>query len=529
MEASVPDETGKDVSDNVAAWTPLHAAGLLIVVFRNLATKPKSPRNRRNPPVMCLDTVLLFSGVRAGQQDEWLRQGSEYIGQRIRRVVYNDSSKPFTADGTVVGWLPVELADFISEHTNEAAALWHIHFDDDTIGEEDLEEFEVKDAIDLFTESQKDDSPSKSKSAKKAVIAKKGKTDRKEKSDEAPKRQKRKQDVGQGLPKKPQSAFMIWSSSIRQKVKDENPDLDFAGLSSHCSKLWRELPADEKQEWNKKYLKAVQDWTDMESQISAGDARGFKLSPDLSEVDSKSINESEGSECSRSEKAKSKARPAPAADDCFVIVVNEDWESQRGFRLYEICTTVSLEGGCKAREWYSSADLGECELGQQKFLPSQSSSKSFQLRPNAFHPVSTLRGRQMRKEYVQIVNEQEMVSEAYRVLRGEKSAHSFEELVVRSSGEEGCSRTPGKATKEKGSRNSTPVSKGSQEKSVCSDEEGELGTSRGSRRKQTVGTSESREGEEESLQPAKRVRRSLEGNGSLESILERDSRRAGNA
>jgi hypothetical protein len=53
-------------------------------------------------------------------------------------------------DGTVVGYLPLELADYTSELTGRPAPLWHIRFDDLNAGEEDLEEVEVQDAIDSY-------------------------------------------------------------------------------------------------------------------------------------------------------------------------------------------------------------------------------------------------------------------------------------------------------------------------------------------------------------------------------------------
>uniref|UniRef100_A0A7S4U6Z4 Plant heme peroxidase family profile domain-containing protein n=1 Tax=Guillardia theta TaxID=55529 RepID=A0A7S4U6Z4_GUITH len=467
----------------------------------------------------------------SGKGDEWLREGSEYIGQRIRRVVYNENSEPFPADGTVVGWLPVDLADFTSEHTNEPAALWHIQFDDENIGEEDLEEFEVRDAIDLYKDRLKEDPSSKSKPSKKGSAGRKSKADRKEQSEEPHKNQSRKKAAGQGLLKKPQSAFMVWSCTIRPKLRDERPELDFAGLSSHCAKLWREMPADEKQEWNKKYSKALQDWNDMESQMRMGEGGSAKLSPDLSEVDNRSINESEGSECSRSDKGKGKVKPTPSKDDCFVIVVDEAWESQRGFRLFEICSCPTSDGTCKAREWYSSADFDECKLGQQKFLPSQPSAKSFQLKINSFYPVQTLRGRQNRKEYVQIAGEQDMVSEAYQVLRGERAGHGLEELVVRSGEESSTRATPSKLTKEKNSRNSTPVSKECQEKNLNSDEEQNTSTPPSSKGKRSIGNNDVRESEGEISQSTKRVRRNLDVNGthSTEAISDKEGQRAAEA
>ncbi len=54
------------------------------------------------------------------------------------------------ADGQIVGWLPAEKADYISDITHVPVALWHVLYDEEGLGEEDLEEFEVREAIDSF-------------------------------------------------------------------------------------------------------------------------------------------------------------------------------------------------------------------------------------------------------------------------------------------------------------------------------------------------------------------------------------------
>lgn len=47
----------------------------------------------------------------------------------MRRAILSDDASETVvgfADGTVVGWLPSHLSDFISEYTGKAAPLWHI-------------------------------------------------------------------------------------------------------------------------------------------------------------------------------------------------------------------------------------------------------------------------------------------------------------------------------------------------------------------------------------------------------------------
>ena len=61
--------------------------------------------------------------------DDWYTAGSQYLRKRVGRIVNEERGTRSFAAGTVVGWLPIEVADFVSEYTNEAAALWHIKFD----------------------------------------------------------------------------------------------------------------------------------------------------------------------------------------------------------------------------------------------------------------------------------------------------------------------------------------------------------------------------------------------------------------
>jgi len=80
----------------------------------------------------------------------WMVEGNEYVGKRVRRSVTVEEKIVGAADGKIVGWLPAEKADYVSDITHAPVALWHVLYDDDALGEEDLEEFEVWDAIDSF-------------------------------------------------------------------------------------------------------------------------------------------------------------------------------------------------------------------------------------------------------------------------------------------------------------------------------------------------------------------------------------------
>jgi hypothetical protein len=54
-------------------------------------------------------------------------------------------------DGSIRGWLSKEDSHFFAPHTGEPAPLWRLVYDNVALGEEDLEEHEVLEAIDLIS------------------------------------------------------------------------------------------------------------------------------------------------------------------------------------------------------------------------------------------------------------------------------------------------------------------------------------------------------------------------------------------
>jgi len=81
---------------------------------------------------------------------EWLNYGNSYIGKRIRRSVLDGHGSMTAVDGMVSGWLPAELSNFWSEHSRRPAALWRVVYDKADIGQEDLEDFEVEEAVQVY-------------------------------------------------------------------------------------------------------------------------------------------------------------------------------------------------------------------------------------------------------------------------------------------------------------------------------------------------------------------------------------------
>ena len=86
----------------------------------------------------------------ANEGDEWHTTGP-YMNRRVRRAVLGkEGSVVDFSDGSVVGYLPVEQADYLSELTGKPAALWRIRHDDVSMGVEDLEWVEVEDAMESY-------------------------------------------------------------------------------------------------------------------------------------------------------------------------------------------------------------------------------------------------------------------------------------------------------------------------------------------------------------------------------------------
>jgi len=114
-------------------------------------------------------TTLAESAVPRAQQDEapedaaleeeipFRTEGSDYIGKKVRRYIFNPRGKICdAADGVVVGWLSKEESQFETEDSTEQqpiyAPLWHMKYDDTQLGEEDLEEHEVEEAVELMAQ-----------------------------------------------------------------------------------------------------------------------------------------------------------------------------------------------------------------------------------------------------------------------------------------------------------------------------------------------------------------------------------------
>ena len=78
-----------------------------------------------------------------GEEDvEWETTGSEYLGQRVKRV-FTVKGKLMHTCGVIDGWLPAAI--------NDGLALWHVKHDDGD--EEDLELEEVLESIKDWEES----------------------------------------------------------------------------------------------------------------------------------------------------------------------------------------------------------------------------------------------------------------------------------------------------------------------------------------------------------------------------------------
>eukprot|EP00961_Rhodomonas_salina_P084853 1139827-Rhodomonas_salina.1 len=135
------------------------------------------------------------------------------------------------------------------------------------------------------------------------------------------------------------------------------------------------------------------------------------------------VEEQSGFKKSKVAKVEKKHTPkkkvvADGFESWFAILVDADWRDQRGFRLFEICSDARPHGECKTREWFSTAGMGDCAPGNQKFVPKTMGTKKMQLKHETWLPVSVSSGKHRSASYKQIVSETDMVTEAYKVLDG---------------------------------------------------------------------------------------------------------------
>jgi hypothetical protein len=57
----------------------------------------------------------------------------------------------------------------------------------------------------------------------------------------ATKGRKRRKRIPQGGPKKPATSFVLFSNTVREQVKEENPGLSFLDLGKKLGEMWREM------------------------------------------------------------------------------------------------------------------------------------------------------------------------------------------------------------------------------------------------------------------------------------------------
>jgi hypothetical protein len=115
------------------------------------AKKTSKSGKSHQPQIDSDDEDLRTTKPKDDYNAQWCTEGNEHIGKRVRRYVF-DSRDELTdaADGIIVGWLSKEKSDFFEE-SGKPAALWRLMYDNVLLGEEDLEEHEVLEAIDLMS------------------------------------------------------------------------------------------------------------------------------------------------------------------------------------------------------------------------------------------------------------------------------------------------------------------------------------------------------------------------------------------
>eukprot|EP00802_Teleaulax_amphioxeia_P018840 Tamp_19049.p1 GENE.Tamp_19049~~Tamp_19049.p1 ORF type:complete len:158 (+),score=39.73 Tamp_19049:70-543(+) len=77
------------------------------------------------------------------------------------------------------------------------------------------------------------------------------------------KRKKRnKQAKAEGAPKRPATAFVMFSNQHRQEVKDANPQLTMVEIAKKLGEMWRGMEQDVRKEWEEKATSAKDHYMD---------------------------------------------------------------------------------------------------------------------------------------------------------------------------------------------------------------------------------------------------------------------------
>lgn len=92
------------------------------------------------------------------------------------------------------------------------------------------------------------------------------------------KRKKRnKQAKAEGAPKRPATAFVMFSNQHRQEVKDANPQLTMVEIAKKLGEMWRGMETDVRKEWEDKatsakdqYLEEKKMWLEQRQAVQAG-------------------------------------------------------------------------------------------------------------------------------------------------------------------------------------------------------------------------------------------------------------------
>eukprot|EP00960_Hanusia_phi_P050952 760518-Hanusia_phi.AAC.2 len=200
---------------------------------------------------------------------EWWTQGSKFLGRRVRRALYDDAGEQkvvSAADGTIVGWLPAEVSDFVSEYFKVPAALWHVKFDSAAVGEEDLEQFEVEDGIlsyetDRWAELGEDAEERRRKRDLDFQLH-----PREHQADEI-EELSRGDATGGGeerevteCPKKPMNAFLLWFLDPSNTMKQSHLGLKHSEIMSLASERWKAMKENDKAVYKKKYSQLMDQW-----------------------------------------------------------------------------------------------------------------------------------------------------------------------------------------------------------------------------------------------------------------------------
>merc|ERR1719204_1133324 len=81
----------------------------------------------------------------------------------------------------------------------------------------------------------------------------------------------------QNAPKKPQTAYFMYSATVREELKKSDPTMKVTQVAKEAGARWRALSTEEKKPWQEKATAAKKEWqTKMDAYLASEEGRWLR-------------------------------------------------------------------------------------------------------------------------------------------------------------------------------------------------------------------------------------------------------------